>query len=73
MAALLKDDAETLQLWRKAVTPERGTNQHTMTEDHSNRMTRQGTTTAYTLDRLKREAPALFKQVCDGEPSVDVA
>lgn len=71
--ALIKDDAETLALWRQAVTPAVGTNQHTMMEDTSNRSTHHGTTKAYTLDRLKREAPKLFEAVCAGELSANAA
>jgi hypothetical protein len=64
--ALIKGHPDVEELWRKAITPEVGANQHTLSKDHYNMMTRQGTSRAYTLDRLKRERPDLFRCVCDG-------
>jgi hypothetical protein len=47
--ALLKDEPEVLALWRKAITGKPGAH-------HNNIMSsKQGTSRAYTLDRLKRE------------------
>ena len=43
-------------MWREAITPEVGVNQHTMKEGNNNVITLQGNSRAYTLDRLKREA-----------------
>lgn len=68
---LIKDDAETLAMWRDAVTPPVGTNQH-----HDNIMTQkaeQGTSKSYTVSRLKREAPELFQKVARGELSANAA
>jgi hypothetical protein len=64
--ALLKNDNETLALWREAVTPELGINQHTMSEGSdiitTLRGDGRGTSKSYTLDRLKRESPTLFER-----------
>ena len=54
-------------MWREAMTPQVGTNQHIMPEGSYIGTTLRGNTKSYTLDRLKREAPALFKRVCAGE------
>ena len=70
--ALIKDDAAVLALWRGAVTPEVGANQTTLAGNNIV-MTRQGNSKAYTLDRLKREVPALFQAVCAGELSANMA
>ena len=71
--ALIKDDPDTLRLWRQAVTPELGVNQHTGIEDNYNIITQQGTSKAYTLDRLQREAPELYDRVLTGELSANAA
>jgi hypothetical protein len=73
--ALLKGQGaeEALLLWRRAVTPEVGVNQNTLPADHNDVMTRQGNSKSYTLDRLEREAPALFGRVCAGELSANAA
>ena len=38
-----------------------------------NSKSQQGTSKAYTVERLSREAPALFRAVCDGEMSANAA
>lgn len=68
--ALIKDDADTLTMWRRAVT-EVGVNQHTKGND--NVITLQGNSRAYTLDRLSRAAPHLHAAVCAGELSANAA
>lgn len=68
--ALIKDQPEVLAMWREAVTPEAhrpaGSNDIVITSQ-------QGNSKSYTLDRLKREAPALFAAVCAGELSANAA
>jgi hypothetical protein len=69
--ALIKDDAATLAMWREAVTPGKGKPSHnpdnvSITDGHGN-------SRSYTLDRLRREAPALFQAVCAGEISANAA
>jgi len=68
--ALLKDDAKALRLFRAATTAP--PHKHT---DSSNRTVRprRGTTRAYTLDRLKRKAPDLYKRVVARELSAHAA
>jgi len=69
--ALIKDDPETLAMWRKAVTASAGRPE----ENTSNRSNKpqHGTTRAYTLDRLSRESPGLYDAVCRGELSANRA
>ena len=71
--ALLKDDAEALRLFRTAVTAARG--QPSKERKHSNRIIkpRQGTTRAYTLTRLQKQAPAFYQRVIAGELSANAA
>ena len=70
VVALIKDDAEVLELWRGAITREA----HRPAGSNNNVMTSvQGNSKAYTLDRLKREAPKLFDAVCAGELSANAA
>ena len=66
--ALIKDDPETLTLWRRAMVGKPGA--------HSTNVTMKalrGNTRAYTLDRLEREQPDLFKQVKAGKISANAA
>jgi hypothetical protein len=60
-------------MWREAVTPAVGTNQHTMPEGSHNVTSLKGNARAYTLDRLKRSHPNLFAAVCRGELSANAA
>lgn len=78
---LIKDDPETLAMWRKAVTAPK----HVHAVDNDNIIIKslnnniiqskpqQGTSRAYTLDRLSREAPGLYEAVCRGEMSANKA
>lgn len=59
--AIIRSDADALAMWRKAITPEIGVNQHT--KGHDNVMTQQGNSRGYATARLKRERPDLFAQV----------
>lgn len=70
--ALIRDDAETLVMWRKAT--ELGAGARTDLHNNVIEVERtQGNSKAYTLDRLKREAPHLFQAVCAGELSANAA
>lgn len=64
--AVIRDEPEVLTLWRAALTP---------TGAHNNvmRKARQGNSRAYTLDRLKRERPDLYKQVVQKKLSAHAA
>lgn len=74
---LIEDDAETLAMWRKAVTaPEGGDKRseaYTTNDNIISGKARQGTSLAYTLDRLSRETPDLYQAVCRGELSANRA
>jgi len=67
---LLRDDPVILAEWREATTGVQGAHTH-----HANSMmkARQGTTLAYTLQRLKQQEPELFKRVTRGELSAHAA
>lgn len=68
--ALIKDDPETLTLWRESVT--RANHRPKVSSD--NIITSSlGTSRAYTLSRLKKQTPELFQQVVDGELSANAA
>lgn len=65
--ALLKDDAEALRMFRQATTVPKGSH-------HDNIIiSKQGTARSYTLDRLHRQAPALYQQVVAGALSANAA
>lgn len=69
--ALIRSDTKVLALWRDAVTPIKGTNQHSdniTTQDDG-----RGTSRSYTVSRLKRERPDLFERVATGEMSANAA
>jgi hypothetical protein len=65
---LLKDEPETLALFRAATVGRKGAH-------HDNVMMKapQGNSRAYTLDRLKRERPDLFAKVTAGKLSANAA
>lgn len=70
--ALIKDDPEVLTLWREATVGGQGA--RTDLQHHDNVMKLgQGNSRAYTLTRLKREAPELHEAVCRGELSANAA
>lgn len=71
--ALLRDDAEALRLFRAAVTPKKGKRVKTAQDNSSNRTIKRGTTRAYTLTRLEKEAPAFYRRVVAGELSAHAA
>jgi hypothetical protein len=65
---MIGDDADTLMLFRRATTGKKGAH-------HDNIMmkSKQGTSRAYTLDRLERERPDLFRKVKAGQLSANAA
>lgn len=68
---LIKDNIETLAMWRDAITAPVGANQH-----HDIVMTRkgeQGNSRSYTVSRLRREAPELYEEVREGRMSANAA
>lgn len=67
--ALIKDEPETLALWRQATTGKQGAHGSIRTMIKPIR----GTTKAYLLERLKRERPDLFERVAAGELSAHAA
>lgn len=69
--ALIKDDPETLAMWRKAVTAAEGRPKTGYNVTSKERVT--GNSRAYTLDRLSRESPGLYEAVCRGELSANRA
>jgi hypothetical protein len=68
---LIRDDPETLTMWRQATTGEK----HLHKTDHDNVIitSKQGNSRAYTLTRLKRERPDLYARVKAGELSANAA
>jgi hypothetical protein len=57
--ALIKDDAETLVMWRDAISNPQGQHHH----DNVIMKAEQGNSVSYTLSRLKRQSPGLFERV----------
>ena len=53
-------DPEALVAFREAMKPEPGRNQYSIDSNRNDAHTPKGTTRAYTLSRLEREAPELF-------------
>jgi hypothetical protein len=74
---LIKDDAEALTLYRKAVTAPEGGDKRSEAYITNNNIisdrAQQGTSKAYTLERLSRESPGLYEAVCRGEMSANRA
>jgi len=70
--AVIRHDAEVLQMFRETTTraPHRPTKEES---SHNVTTNLRGNSRAYTLDRLKREAPALYQQVVDGKLSAHAA
>lgn len=70
---LLGGHDDALKAWRKAMVQPLGTNQYTEGNDNIITHPKQGTSRAYTLDRLSREAPGLYEAVCRKEMSANRA
>ena len=70
--AIIKDNAEVLEMWRGEMVGEPGRNAKT---DYNiiPLNTPQGTSKAYTVSRLKRERPDLFEAVCKGDLTANKA
>lgn len=73
--AVIKSDAEVLTLFRAAVTApnHRPAGVHKSADIVSSCAGSHGNSKAYTLDRLKRQAPELFDEVCSGKLSANAA
>lgn len=69
--ALIKDDPETLTMWRQATTAEK--HLHKADGDNVTISPKRGNSVAYTLDRLSRERKDLFERVKAGELSANAA
>jgi hypothetical protein len=75
IASLLRFDPEVLRMWHEAIMLPAGTNQYTMVHNNimDHKPVKQGTSLAYTLDRLKRERPDLFERVVAKQLSANAA
>ena len=72
--ALILDDAEVLALWREATTDHAGGDRPTINDNIMNGpKPKQGTSKDYTLDRLKRQRPDLFRKVVANKLSAHAA
>lgn len=71
--ALIKDEPETLALWRGATTGRAGRPSKKHDNIMNSRPGAQGTSRAYILDRLKRERSDLFRRVVAKELSANAA
>jgi site-specific DNA-methyltransferase (adenine-specific) len=74
--AVIKDEPEVLALWREAMVAKPGKRpkkECDIADNISNKRVDAGTSKAYTLDRLKRESPELFAEVCQGNLSANAA
>ena len=62
---LIRNDAETLVMWREAMKVETQTrgNRYKSRDDDNINLSSKGTSRSYTVSRLQRESPELFKQV----------
>lgn len=69
--AVIKDNAEVLQLFRAAMSKQG--ERHDLDYNVIQVDTPQGNSKAYTVDRLKREAPELYDAVCRKEMSANAA
>jgi hypothetical protein len=71
LAMVQEYDSELAIQIQACVNPESG-NQHTMDNDNIiKQKPQQGTSRAYNLNRLKREAPELFEEVKAGKMSAN--
>lgn len=72
--ALIKDDTELLAMYRENMKEQGKRNdlRDNVTEVETAASER-GNSASYTVDRLKRESPELFEQVCNGELSANAA
>ena len=67
--AVIKDDPVVLPLFREAM---KGVNQHDLPNDNvMEQAATQGNSRAYTLERLKKQHPAIYEEVKDGKLSAN--
>ena len=74
--AVIRDDAEVLAMWEKAMQLKPGPKAKPNPDNSVNNINRtasKGTSKAYTVSRLQREAPELFAKVAAGEISANAA
>jgi len=69
--ALIKDDPDTLKMWRQATTASQG--RPLEKSDNVTVYPRRGNSRAYTLDRLSRERPDLYQRVIAKELTANAA
>ena len=72
----INDDPDLLVIFRESVTPGKGGDQKSKNINNNNIIidnTKQGTSKAYTLDRLNRQAPELYEEVKAGNLSANAA
>ena len=62
-----------LTMYREAMLPETGRNQHSSVDNVNAAKTPKGNAKSYTLSRLQRDHSGLFARVCDGELSANAA
>lgn len=70
---MIGDDPEALALFRQVTVGKHGGNRKTKNDNIIFDRPKQGTSRAYTLDRLQRERPDLFEQVKAGKLSANAA
>jgi|TARA_R100000049_G_C1949492_1_gene96294 hypothetical protein len=73
--AVIKDHPEVLAMYREAMKLKRGPKDQESFDDNVIKTKGRdvGNSKAYTLSRLEREAPKLFKDVCDGKTTANAA
>ena len=72
--AVIKDHPEVLAMYREAMVERPGKRPKVNSDNITNKTgDERGTAKAYTLSRLEREAPELFKDVCDGKTTANAA
>ncbi len=72
--AVIRDDAEVLAMWEKAMQIKPGPKkQHNSFDTVKGTNASTGNSRAYTVSRLQREAPELFAKVAAGEISANAA
>ena len=71
--AVIKDEPEVLTLYREAMKGKPGRKPDGNTGCESQPIAKGSGNKAYTLSRLEKQAPELFKAVCEGEMSANAA
>jgi hypothetical protein len=72
LLAKADDGGQVLVMWRQAITPSRGQPKKGERKN-DNIIYSQGTSRAYTLDRLQRDHPEIYKRVIAGKLSANAA